>query len=816
MTQLAAGWNHTAMVRSDGTVVAAGLHTGSGTNTPSHVFVPVTGLTGIVSVVAGQDQSLALTSGGQVWGWGRNTNATLGDGTATYRQTPVQALGLTDVLAIASGKYIGLALKNDGAVWGWGNPQFGELGLGSSMAHASPVPTGFSSATAIAGGTIHALALKGDGTVWVAGRDGSGLSSSTPTQLLGLSGITALAAANLFSYALRSDGTVWSWGTGEIQPVQVPGLSGVTAIAAGVSHALALTADGRLWSWGGNGKGELGYSTFEGWQESPAPVPGLRGVAAIAAGGQVSVALRTDGSLWVWGNNDRGQLGLGVAGGPSFAARQVPGLGAVRRVASGPDSSFAIGDDGRVWSWGANTSGRLGDGTIQARSTPGPAPWFANALDVTSVFTHTMVLMPDGGVVAWGQNARGQLGDGTTTTRNTPGPVPVPGVVTAITSSSAPASYAVLSDGTLWAWGANGAGNLGNGTMQDQSTPVQVPGLAAVRAVAAGDQHALALLQNGTVWAWGQGGSGELGNGAMTSSVSPVQVSGLSGVVAISAGSRFSLALKGDGTVWAWGSSSSSSPSPVQVSGLSGVISIGVGTGADVALAVRSDGTLWAWGSNNDGQLGVANGTPGVPGASYVPIQVPGLSDVTAVSSASGTVLARKRDGTVWAWGSNAWGQLGFGVSDAHPTPTLAPVRWNTDGCTTLPRCISGACVGEVCSGNGVCDAGACSCAAHVEGPFCDTCSPGFDGPRCDTCAPGAGTYPLCQVPPDAGELDGGALEAGSGTSEVDGGPEDRHRYRVGCGCNSADPAQVLASLWLIVVRSLRRPPRLRSRVKGS
>jgi alpha-tubulin suppressor-like RCC1 family protein len=852
MTQLAAGWDHTAMVRSDGTIVAAGRHTGSGTTTPSNVFVPVVGLTGIVSVVAGQSQSLVLSSGGQVWGWGLNVSATLGDGTADYRDTPVQALGLTDVSAIASGKYTGLALKSDGSVWGWGEGRRGELGLGSTMFSASPVPTGFSSFTAIASGTVHSLALKSDGTVWVAGVDGSGLSSSTPTQVLGLSGVTAIAASNFFSYALKSDGTVWGWGylvsssglIRAIQPVQVPGLSGVMAIATGSSHVLALSGDGRLWSFGSNGRGELGYSTFDSHQDLPTPVPGLQGVAAIAAGGLVSVALRTDGSLWVWGNNAIGQLGLGVGGGPSFAARQVPGLSAVRMVASGADRSLAIGDDGRVWSWGANTYGLLGDGTFEPRSTPGPAPWLTNALDVTSVSTHTMALMPDGGVVGWGQNAKGQLGDGTTTSRNTPGPVPVPGVVTAITSSSAPASYAVLSDGTLWTWGANSAGNLGNGTTQDQFSPVQVPGLPTVTAIAASARHALALLQNGSVWAWGQGTSGELGNGAMTSSLSPVQVSGLSGVIAIGAGSGFSLALKSDGTVWAFGGvlgngTGGSSSLPVQVSGLSGVSAIGVGS--DVAFAVKSDGTVWAWGTNTAGQLGVANGTAGVLGASYVPIQVPGLSDISAVSSANWTVLARKRDGTVWAWGSNSWGQLGLGFSDANPIPTLAPVRWNTDGCTTLPRCISGACVGEVCSGNGTCDAGACSCAAHVEGPFCDTCTPGFDGPRCDTCAPGAGTYPLCQVPPDAGalldagtdvdagtsfdagtdvdagvpdsgapdagELDGGALEFDAGTTVVDTGPpEDSRRYKVGCGCSSTAPAEFLVSLWLIVVRFCRRP----------
>src|SRR5664280_667448 len=203
-------------------------------------------------------------------------------------------------------------------------------------------------------------------------------------------------------------------------------------------------------------------------------------------------------------------------------------------------------------------------------------------------------------------------------------------------------------DGTVWAWGYNGSGELGNGTPTDSSTPVQVAGLTGVTAIAGGDDAGYALRGDGTVWAWGNNYSGDLGNGTTTNSSTPVQVAELTGVTAIAAGGT-AYALRGDGTVWAWGYNyegdleNGISSTPVQVAGLTGVTAIA--GGAHAGYALRADGTVWAWGSNYYGALG--NGT--TTASSSTPVQVAGLTGATAIAAGFATGYALRGDGTVRA-----------------------------------------------------------------------------------------------------------------------------------------------------------------------
>ncbi|WP_233585470.1 Ig-like domain-containing protein [Corallococcus sp. CA054B] len=286
----------------------------------------------------------------------------------------------------------------------------------------------------------------------------------------------------------------------------------------------------------------------------------------------------------------------------------------------------------------------------------------------------SLAVKQDGTVWAWGHNVHGQLGDGTTTDRLTP--VQVQGL-TRVAAIAASENHAltVKQDGTVWTWGYNGYGQLGDGTTTDRLTPVQVQGLTGIKALAGGYFHSLTLKQDGTVWAWGYNAYGQLGDGTTTQRLTPVHVPGLTGVAALAGSTYHSLAVKQDGTVWAWGyngygqlgdGTTTQRLTPVQVSGLTGVAAIA--GGHLYSLALKQDGTVWAWGDNGNGQLG-----DGTSANHHTPTQVQGLMGVAAIAGGYSHSLALKQDGTVWAWGYNAYGQLGDGTTIQRLTPVQVP-----------------------------------------------------------------------------------------------------------------------------------------------
>ena len=343
-------------------------------------------------------------------------------------------------------------------------------------------------------------------------------------------------------------------------------------------------------------------------------------------------------------------------------------------LAAGAAHSLIVRQDGTAASWGNNAYGQLGDGTNADRLLPVPV----SVQDLTGVTAlsatayHTLALKKDGTVWGWGYNDSGQLGDALGVVRVTPAPIPGLTGIAALASGTYH-SLALQQDGTVWAWGLNNLGQLGDGTTVSRPERIPVPGLTGVTALAASSYHSLALKQDGTVWTWGYNSSGQLGDGTTTSHFTPVQVQGLTGVSAIAAGLVHSLALKHDGTVWSWGRNTHNqlgngaavnSPVPVQAQGLAGVSAIAAG--AYHTLALKQDGTAWTWGRNDAGQLGDGTLT-GRP----VPVRVQNLTSVAALAGGDAHSMALLRDGTVWTWGYNGEGELGDGTT----IDRAAPVR---------------------------------------------------------------------------------------------------------------------------------------------
>jgi alpha-tubulin suppressor-like RCC1 family protein len=349
---------------------------------------------------------------------------------------------------------------------------------------------------------------------------------------------------------------------GRPTPVQVVGpggvgvLAGIRAVAAGMYHTVALKSDGTVWSCGWNLSGQLGDGTTTS-RTTPVQVLGpsgtgvLRNVQAVAGGYGHTLALKTDGTVWAWGWNETGRLGDGTTL-TRHAAVQVVGPGGsgflneVRAVAAGYQQTLAVKKDGTVWAWGGNFYGQLGDGTTTNRPTPvqvvgpGGSGFLNEVRTVTAGWYHTVVLKNDGTVWAWGDNRNGQLGDGTTTRRSTPVQVVGPGGVDFLNGVCAVSAVgyhtvALKSDGTVWTWGYNNMGQLGDGTTLSRTTPVQVVGLggagflSGVRSIAAGYAHTVALMSDGAIWTWGYNNAGQLGDGTTTNRSTPGPVVGLGG-----------------------------------------------------------------------------------------------------------------------------------------------------------------------------------------------------------------------------------------------------------------------------------------------
>ena len=333
-------------------------------------------------------------------------------------------------------------------------------------------------------------------------------------------------------------------------------------------------------------------------------------------------------------------------------------------------------DTPTILAWGRNRFGNLGDGSIVERRTP---VWTAglHATKIAGGADMTIALSPDGTVWSWGLNSVGQLGVGTP--GNTSVPVRVAGLTGVVDIAAGyEHALAVRSDGRVWRWGLRDPGGTFGSNFDAQ--PVEVPGFTDVVAVAAGIHFSLALtrdpLTGGTrVWSWGSGDFGTLGDGSLGQGIFrplPAPVPGLTAVRSIAAGRWWSYAVKVNGEVVAWGSPPlgiggpyGGSATPVPVPGLTNIEQLSGWHG----LARTTAGEVWTWGAGDDGESG-----DGTFDFHPTPVPVPGLQQITAVAAGESHCMALQSNGTVWVWGNDVEGQVGDGGTADRTTPFEVPL----------------------------------------------------------------------------------------------------------------------------------------------
>jgi alpha-tubulin suppressor-like RCC1 family protein len=659
----------------------------------------------------------------ELWTWGNGGSGELGNAQTTIRSTPVTTFaGGTDWKQVSSGDTHTAAIKTDGTLWTWGNGSNGRLGNATTTNVSTPVTT-FAGGTdwkQVSAGDRHTVAIKTDGTLWTWGSGtpgvlGNGVTTgnrSTPvTTFAGGTNWKQVSAGNQHTAAIKTDGTLWTWGNGTYGQLGNGATSGTIStpvttfaggtnwrqVSAGYRHTAAIKTDGTLWTWGSGTNGRLGTNDLTNRSTPVTTFAGGTNWKQVSGGRDHTAAIKTDGTLWTWGDQTFSQLGkisngankftpvTTFAGGTNWADTATTEPEDLYTLSAGRNHTAAIKTDGTLWTWGSNNPGQLGTGSFLSVFTP--VTTFAggtNWKQISSGSFYTAAIKTDGTLWTWGQGSFGKLGNAATTNVSTPVTTFAGGTNWKQVSGGRDYAAAIKTDGTLWTWGQGSYGKLGNVvTTGNISTPVTTfAGGTDWKQVASGTFHTAAIKTDGTLWTWGLGNSGILGNAAVTSRSTPVTTfAGGNNWKQVSAGSQHTAAIKTDGTLWTWGDGSSGQLGNANITNRSTPVTTFAGgnnwkqvsAGNLQTAAIKTDGTLWTWGNGTQGRLGNAAVTDrSTPVTTFA-----GGTDWKQVSAGYAHTIALKDDGVnkeLYVFGNNSSGQLGenFSSEDHFPNQTFA------------------------------------------------------------------------------------------------------------------------------------------------
>jgi alpha-tubulin suppressor-like RCC1 family protein len=593
---------------------------------------------GPVAIATG-DQFTCAIARGQVSCWGEGTGGELGNAmTQTFATPQLAAAGITNPVELGSGLQHMCVLDATGAVACWGANTHGQLAQpGSGI---SPVPIAISGLPLpvqhlVVGGD-HSCALLTDASLWCWGKNTDGevgvptATNPVRTPMHALDDVIVASAGDATTCAVKSDNSVWCWGTdaeGELgdgltgttraTPMAITGLV-ATQVTCGDKHCCALVTGDHYSCWGYNNDGELGDTTTT-TRPSPNPPSSTGGFAQLVAGNDHVCAINVDRSLSCWGTDYEGELGDGAPNKTQTSPVAVMTTGPFVALDAGGHQSCAIRADGSVACWGDSSTGQVGDGTI--------AEW-------------------------------------------SPRQVTLPGPATAVAAGSLHTCAVV--GGVPYCWGSDWFAQIGDGSsLGDRATPVAITGLPTITQMALGEFHSCALTSTGTVYCWGANNQGQLGDGSTTRRLTPA-LSMMTGVQRLSAGAEYTCGRSttdvqcwGDdeyGQIGDNGAGGTTQKSPVSL-GIANPTDLGAGGTYGCAVTAQ----LTCWGENENGQLGIGTTTAMEPQR-----QVAGSWQT--VAAGNGHTCAKSSTNAVFCWGDNGSGQLGDGTRTNQSSPEMITV----------------------------------------------------------------------------------------------------------------------------------------------
>lgn len=666
---LAAGSAHACSLISDGTVRCWG-HNNYGQlgneGTENSDTPVVAAVQAVVELSLGQSHSCALLQDGGGACWGRNDDGQLGSGNTVSSGMPLRIADLDSAVQIAAGGNHTCAVLQDTTVRCWGRNEQGQLASGDTGPGMS-VPVfinGLANIQSVALGDNHSCALSYQGEVWCWGWNQFGQ--------VGMGQVGAEAFVT--------------------RPQLLPDVRDVVALTAGGNHTCTLQRNGVVRCWGDNFNGQLGSGVVGaavGQRSSSSPVVGLNDAIAISAGRAHTCALLQRGDVACWGWNLFGQLGNGasVTVEDVYAPRPVVGLTDVVSVGVGVHHLCAVDTVGTVWCWGDNEFGQLGIGTIgnAARlSLPNEVDAAVNSLAMDLGANHSCALLVTSELNCWGRNEFGQVGNAYAgDLADTGQPNFVSGLIGVSAFATGGDTSCAVVAGEVYCWGDNQYGQIGYETVgigDYRTTPTLVPGISDAVDVSVGLQHVCALLSNDTVACWGRNNLHQVSADDAELVIVPTTVPDITDVISLTAGAYHNCVTKRTGRVVCWGGNQNGQlgvvgtdiRTPQQVVDVDNAVQVSAGLFHTCALL--DAGQVRCWGDNVHGQLGSASGDM----ISAVPARdVPDLAEVVAIESGGNQSCVLRASAEVWCWGENTNQQLGVDPNPDRSTPAMALNLWS-------------------------------------------------------------------------------------------------------------------------------------------